>query len=214
MPRRSHVCAIAMVLALLVAPSRTLGGALKGTCALRASGTAHASGTVVWLEQVPAKVEERIVRGPIRWFWQRKPPPPPLPELALRNGRFQPDHAAAVVGAPVLMRNADRQWHGVFSVTPGLGFDLGKRAPGRVDTLRFAHPGTVNVRCDIHPEESAWLLIVPNHAFVRVDSLGRWALPDLPAGTYALRAWRPGARTLRQDVIMPKRGDVEVALHW
>jgi hypothetical protein len=98
------------------------------------------------------------------------------------------------------MRNADRQWHGVFSVTPGLGFELGKRAPGRVDTLRFAHPGTVNVRCDIHPESPRRLLIVPNHAFVRVDSLGRWALPDLPAGTYALRAWRPGARTLRQDV--------------
>ncbi len=194
--------------------SVALAGKLTGTCTLRASGKTLAPGTVVWIETIPPKVEERIVRGPVRWFWQKKLPPAPLPELALRAGRFQPSWTVSVVGGPIVVRNADKVWHGVFSVTPGAAFDLGKMPPGRVDTLRFARVHNLSVRCDIHPGETATIQLVPNHAFVVADSAGRWKLPDLPPGDYQLRAWRPGARTLKQTVVMPKRGDLDVAVHW
>ena len=210
--RTARVLVATASLSLLA--SLAWAGKLTGTCTLRASGRTVSPGTVVWLEQVPAKVEERIVRGPVRWFWQKKPAPPTLPELALRAGRFRPDHVVSVVNGPILVRNADKVWHGVFSVTPGGAFDLGKIAPGHVDTLRFAAARNISVRCDIHPDESAAIQIVPNHAFAIADSLGRWKLPDLPPGDYVLRAWRPGARALKQPVTMPKRGDLDVRLHW
>jgi hypothetical protein len=213
--RRRAAWVLVPTAALLLVASGSLAGKLTGTCTLRASGKSAAPGTVVWLEQVPPKVEERIVRGPVRWFWQKKLPPAPLPELALRAGRFRPDHTVSVVGGPIVVRNADKMWHGVFSVTPGGAFDLGKLAPGRVDTLRFTSARNITVRCDIHPDESAAIQIVPNHAFMIADSLGRWKLPtDLPPGDYTLRAWRPGARTLKQPIVMPKRGDLDLTLHW
>lgn len=212
-PRRPTRALLASTLLTLVATT-ALAGKLTGTCALRASGKAVAPGTVVWLEQVPTQVEERIVRGPVRWFWQKKLPPPSLPELTLRAGRFAKPYTVSVVHGPIVVRNADKVWHGVFSVTPGGAFDLGKLAPGRVDTLRFASARNITVRCDIHPNESATLQIVPNHAFVIADSLGRWKLPDLPPGDYTVRAWRPGARALKQPITMPKRGDLDLTLHW
>jgi hypothetical protein len=88
MRRRPHASIIALTLALLIAPSRTLSGALKGTCALRASGTAHAPGTVVWLEQVPAKVEERIVRGPNPLVLAAQAPTPAAPRTGAAERSF------------------------------------------------------------------------------------------------------------------------------
>ena len=42
--------------------------------------------------------------------------------------------------------------HNVYARTPGHQFDMGARAPGQADTVRFARPGTVEIRCAIHPK--------------------------------------------------------------
>jgi len=163
---------------------------------------------VVWLDTVPDKVERGLDS---RWRNDIGRRNPRIVQIDLH---FTPRVSAVAAGTSVEFQNLDRVWHNVFSVSRASRFDLGKCPPGRIDTVRFASPGLVNLHCDIHPEETAFVMVVPNHAYVRPDSLGRFALPKLPAGHYQLRLWHPrlGERTHAFD--MPKHGDVELDLSF
>lgn len=204
-----------MLLAASAPPVRA--GRLEGSLATRepASGTRRADPTeaFVWVESIPERTERDLARGPRRgWFRRRVPPPAPV--LTQVGLRFSPSVLAVVAGRSLQVHNQDSVWHGVFSVTPTHAFDLGKRPPGRVDTLRFAMPGIVLLRCDIHPDMSATILVTPNHAWTRPDSAGRWRLPNLPRGRYVVRAWAPGRDEIRREVAVPRWGTAQVALRW
>ncbi len=211
MPRRFLA---AMLLAL--SASSAAAGALNGSVALGRSPDARrarARDTVIWLERVPEKTERQLSRPPSRWLRHRRPPPP-LPLIIESGRRYQPHVIAITAGSALVIRNLDHVWHGPFSVSPARAFDLGKRAPGRADTLRFDSTGVVALRCDIHPAMSAFIVVTPNHAFTQPDSAGDWRLPDLPAGHYVVHAWRPEHRELRHTVDVPARGTVRVPLRW
>lgn len=184
-------------------------GTVSGVCELRGpAGMPHAA--VVWVDSLPERTERRLAEGPRRWFWQRRTPPRRLAEVRLRESRFVPRVSTVAVGGGLVVRNADTVWHGVFSVTPGQAFELGKRAPGKADTLHFDRTGPLTLRCDIHPDESGWVLVLPNHAFARADAEGRWALPELPAGRYQLHVWWPDGRTAERTVNVPAKGGARV----
>ncbi len=182
---------------------------MSGICLVRGHA-ADGHPAVVWVDSLAERTERRLAEGPRRWFWQRRAPLPQLAVLRLQKNRFVPRLSALAVGGGLIVRNADAVWHGVFSVTPGEQFELGKRAPGRADTLHFDHPATVSLRCDIHPDEAAWVVVTPNHAFARTASDGSWALPELPAGRYRLRAWWPDGVVLERDVTVPAKGGASV----
>jgi hypothetical protein len=204
-----HLAASTLSVSLLVAASAADAGTVTGVCELRGpAGMPHAA--VVWVDSLPERAERRLAEGPRRWFWQRRTPPRRLAEVRLRQSRFVPRVSVVAVGGGLVVRNADTVWHGVFSVTPGQAFELGKRAPGRADTLHFDRTGELSLRCDIHPEESGWVVVVPNHAFTRADAEGRWALSELPAGRYQLRAWWPDGRSAERTVDVPAKGSVRV----
>lgn len=192
-------------------PRLAQAGTLNGVCELAtAPGAPRAA--VVWIDSLPERAERRLTEGPRRWFWQRRTPPRRLSEVQLRRSRFVPRVSVVALGGGLVVRNSDRVWHGVFSVTPGHAFELGKRAPGRADTLHFVRAGAVSLRCDIHPDESGWVVVTPNHAFARTDTEGRWSLPELPAGRYTLRAWWPDGHTAERTVSVPGKGTTRVRL--
>ena len=214
MPRINRSALLAIPLAFAVA--RGNAGAIHGDVQFpKASGRAPRAGdAVVWLEQVPPKVERRLVTGGRRWFWQHARAQPPIPSMLEVGRRFAPRVLALPAGEPLEFRNDDRVWHGAFSVSKGASFELGKRAPGAVDTVRFAAPGVVALRCDIHPQMTAYVVVTPNHAFARPDSTGSWRLPDVPPGTYVVHAWHPDGREVQRQVVMPAHGDTLVSLRW
>ena len=211
MPRR-----FLAALLLALSASSAAAGALNGSVALGRSPNARrarARDTVIWLEQLPEKTERQLTRPPARWFRHRRPPPP-LP-LIIESGRsYHPHVLALAAGSALVIRNEDQVWHGTFSVSPARAFELGKRPPGRADTLSFDSTGVVALRCDIHPDMSAFVVVTPNHAFTQPDSAGQWRLPDLPAGHYVVHAWRPEHRDLHRAVDVPSRGTVNLSLHW
>ena len=185
----------------------------RGPDRARSGPGTRARDTVVWLEQVPEKTERQLTHKPFRWFRHRRVAPP-LPQIVESGRAFEPHVLAIAAGSTLVIRNQDKVWHGAFSVSPTRAFDLGKRAPGKADTLAFDRPGVVALRCDIHPAMSAFVIVTPNHAFTRPDSAGDWRLPDLPAGHYTVHAWQPAKGELRRGVDVPARGDVSLALHW
>jgi hypothetical protein len=168
---------------------------------------------VVWIAQLPEPVEKKLVKGGHRWPWSA-PRKLETPMLVEKGHRYVPRVSVVVVQQPLEVRNQDQVWHGTFSVSPGGTFDLGKRAPGAVDTVRFTNAGVFAMRCDIHPEMSGWIVAMPNHAYARVDESGRWQLPVLPPGAYELHAWHPDRGETKVAVHLPAHGDTLVRLHW
>lgn len=205
--------------AVACAVSTTAAGALHGTLRFRADARARPGSpkalrgvteAIVYVEKVPPEVERRLAGGRRFPFVGRKPEPEVLNVVQRR--RFEPRVAAAAAGTRVAFVNLDRVYHNVFSVSKSRRFDLGKNAPGARDTVAFERPGVVNLHCDIHPEEHGYLVVTPNRAWTRPDSLGRWRLPKLPAGRYVLRMFHPVRGELSRAVEMPRRGDLAVAL--
>jgi len=174
----------------------------------------HPEDVIVWLEQVPEKVETKLTGGGRHWFWQAPRKAPPMAALTETGLHYAPRVSVVPAGQPLEIRNDDTVWHGTFSVSPGAAFELGKRAPGSVDTVRFATPGVVTLRCDIHPEMTGYVIVTPNHAFARPDSAGLWRLPDLPGGDYVVHAWRPDRGETKHAVHMPAHGDTLLTLRW
>lgn len=163
---------------------------------------------VVYLERIPEKVERKLTRQ--RW-WKRQPR---LPRMVQQELRFTPRVLATAAGSRVEFANLDRVFHNTFSVSAARRFDLGKYPPGHVDTIAFERAGVANLHCDIHPRETAFVVVVPNHAYARPDSFGRFSLPKLPAGVYTVRVWHPRLGDLRRKVTMPRRGDLALEFNY
>ena len=207
-----------LVIALIAAVVSTAGaGVLRGELTFagpRVHGR-HYDDAVVWIAQLPDAAERNLVQVRGRWPWSKpRPLQIPMARLVETGHHYEPHVSVLVVGSPIEVRNQDQVWHGTFSVTPGGTFDLGKRAPGSVDTVRFQQPGVFAMRCDIHPDMSGWIAVTPNHAYARVDESGQWQLPSLPPGEYELHAWHPDRGETRVAVHVPAHGDTLVRLHW
>uniref|UniRef100_A0A832I2M9 Blue (type 1) copper domain-containing protein n=1 Tax=Eiseniibacteriota bacterium TaxID=2212470 RepID=A0A832I2M9_UNCEI len=162
---------------------------------------------VVYIVEIPDKVERRLAsRG------RRGRSRPPMPVMVQVREAFSPRVVVVPAGDSVGFLNRDRIWHNAFSVSAARRFDTGKLPPGAGDTVTFQRPGLVTVHCDVHPEETGYVLVVPNRAWTRPDSLGEFRLPKLPAGRYQLRAWHPHLGELRRTADVPKRGHGAIEL--
>lgn len=67
-----------------------------------------------------------------------------------RNQEFSVRELEVRVGDRVTFVNGDTVTHNVYSETKGMEFEIELQPPGRKDTVSFARPGTVEVRCAIH----------------------------------------------------------------
>jgi plastocyanin len=81
---------------------------------------------------LPALAEEHLITQQDRAFSQR--------EISIK------------VGESIVFKNDDQVTHNVFSVSPGMEFDIRRQAPGNSSTVAFKKPGVAEVRCSIHPK--------------------------------------------------------------
>jgi plastocyanin len=81
-----------------------------------------------------------------------------FPALAEEHKIIQKDRAFSQTaitikrGDTVTFKNADDVTHNVFSVSPGMEFDIRRQAPGGSSTVPFDKEGVAEVRCSIHPK--------------------------------------------------------------
>ena len=69
-----------------------------------------------------------------------------------QNKGFSTKELSIAKGDAITFLNSDEVTHNVYSVTPGLEFELRTQAPGKSDTVKFDKPGTLTVECAIHPK--------------------------------------------------------------
>jgi plastocyanin len=138
-------------------------------------------------------------------------------ELATRRARinqineqFVPRVVAITTGTTVDFPNNDRIYHNVFSLSKARTFDLGRYAAGHSRAVRFDRPGIVRVFCEIHSHMSAWVLVFNHPFFAATDDDGRYAIPNVPPGTYSLAVWHETLPGETRRVVVPDSGVVDV----
>jgi plastocyanin len=78
-----------------------------------------------------------------------------------RNKASSMSDLSIKAGDTVTFMNADQVTHNVYSVTPGLGFDLRTQPPGQSGTVPFPRAGVLDVECAIHPRMKLKLTVLP-----------------------------------------------------
>ncbi len=153
--------------------------------------------TLVWLEPVGGKPGRTQ---------------PASFQMATRSKTLLPHVMAVPVGSTVAFPNEDPISHNLFSLSTANAFDLGlyRRGAGKSETFRA--PGVVNVYCNVHPNMSAVIHVMPTPYYVFADAAGSYSM-EAPPGKYRLFAWNEqGGATMSDIEVTPQSVNGNLAL--
>jgi len=148
-------------------------------------GAAHlspANSTVVWLTPLAADLSGAVITVP-----------PMHAVLQQKNKTFEPHLLVVTKGSTVDFPNRDPWFHNVFSLFNGKRFDLGLYEAGTSRTVHFDREGISYIFCNIHPEMSAVIVVLPSQYFAIPDKQGDFTIAAVPAGRYVLHVWNENA---------------------
>jgi len=144
-----------------------------------------------------------------------------------RNLEFIPHVMPILVGASVQFPNNDEVDHNIFSMSRTKKFNLGSYKPGDSKAVLFDKPGIVEVRCDVHAEMAAYILVMKNPYFAVTDKKGNFQIPDanylqqaglkeqadLATGKYFIKTWHEKLKTQKEAITITEDGDVTIQLN-
>jgi plastocyanin len=125
--------------------------------------------------------------------------------LMQKDKSFSPDVLGVPVGSTIDFPNADSIFHNVFSLSPPGPFDLGLYRAGASRTRVFSAPATYRVFCNIHPQMTAVVVVVPTSFVTVTGKDGSFSL-ELPPGTYRLTAISGRAAPTVREISVPASG--------
>jgi plastocyanin len=195
--------------ALILLPLNAFAGKIKGT--VEVQGLRTPENVVVYLTKMPPK---DVDLSKARFVMDQ------------RNLEFVPHVLVVPVGASIVFPNDDQVAHNVFSLSRTKSFNLGSYKPGESRTVVFDKAGIVELRCDVHAEMAAYILVMENPYFAVTDKNGHFEIPDDsylkqagleglsdPApGNYTVKTWHEKLKTEKISVVVPEGGDATVEL--
>jgi plastocyanin len=140
------------------------------------------------------------------------PKPPVTATLEQQDSRFEPDLIVVPVGSTVQFPNADPVFHNVFSLSKAQAFDLGYYPKGQSRSVKFNHPGIVQVYCHIHANMYAAIVVTESPWYGKPSADGAFTWSNIPAGHYRLAAWHKIAGMHRIELDVPESGKVDVSI--
>ena len=146
--------------------------------------------TVVWLEPLDARTPRLQ---------------PTVTRMVTRSKSLIPHVMALPVGSTVEFPNEDPISHNLFSLAPGNAFDLGLYRKGAGKSHKFDKPGVVSVYCNVHPNMSAVIHVMPTPYYAFADASGRFRI-DAPPGRYRLVAWNEQGGTTESNIEIGEQG--------
>ena len=196
-------------LAIMFFSDPVIAGNIKGT--VKAKGLRTPENILVYLTKAPPASEDLSKAKFV---------------MDQRNLEFVPHVLPVLVGATVDFPNNDKVDHNVFSLSRTKKFNLGSYPAGESKSVVFDKPGIVELRCDVHAEMAAYILVMKNPYFAVTDKQGHFEIPDssileqtglsgvkdLAAGKYFIKSWHEKLKTQKQAVIVPENGDITIQL--
>ena len=130
-----------------------------------------------------------------------------------KNKEFIPHVIAIRHGESVTFKNSDTLMHNVHAFLGRRSlFNIGIPAGGSDVTKQFKKAGEVAILCNVHPEMSAWVIVLESPHFALTDETGSYEISDVPVGTYTLAAWHEELHVQEQEVTVPANSPVTVDL--
>jgi plastocyanin len=134
------------------------------------------------------------------------PAPGAHPVLNQKGLAILPHILVTQTGSTVDFLNSDKVAHNVFWPSiqsggkKGPGHNLGTWPQGEKRSFKFDQAGVVPVLCNVHPEMSGYIVVVPTPYFAETDASGAFKIENLPDGQYTITAWHEGAKTQSKPV--------------
>ncbi len=117
---------------------------------------------------------------------------------------FWPHVVAVQQGTTVDFQNSDPVGHNVYwpsiSGNKKLAHNLGTWPKGDKKSFQFNDPGAASLLCNVHPEMSGYVVIVPTPYFAVTDKDGNFEIKNIPAGKYTLKTWSEDGKPTTQAV--------------
>lgn len=130
--------------------------------------------------------------------------------IAQHGASFSPHVLPVMVGTTVEWPNDDDIYHNVFSMSDAKQFDLGLYKGNPPDKrVTFDKPGRVDVFCSIHENMHCVVLVLENPFFAVTDDNGGFKIPNVPPGTYKLKAWHERLPADELEITVPADGAVK-----
>ena len=117
---------------------------------------------------------------------------------------FAPHVVAVFQGATVDFKNDDPVGHNVFwpsiNHNKKLAGNLGTWPQGGIKSYTYNDLGEVPLLCNVHPEMSGYIYVVPTPYFAVTDKEGNFTIKNVPAGQYTVKTWSEQAKPSTQSV--------------
>lgn len=209
--RRYFVVVLLFAFLLLIYfPGLALAGKIKGT--VKVKGLRSPANVLVYLTKAPSGSMDLSKTNFV------------MDQL---NLEFRPHVLPVLVGSTVQFPNNDQVDHNIFSMSRTKKFNLGSYKPGDSKAVLFEKPGIVELRCDVHAEMAAYILVMNNPYFAVTDKNGNFQIPDasylqqagleeladLATGKYFIKTWHEKLKTQKEAITITEDGDVTIQLN-
>ena len=132
------------------------------------------------------------------------PAPAQHASMDQKDLKFAPHVLVVLKGTSVDFVNSDKVLHNVFwpsiSGNKKLAHNLGTWPQGDHKSFVFDTEGAVPLLCNVHPEMSGYVVVVPTPYFALTDSAGNYEIKDVPPGKYTLKSWSEEGKPVTQSV--------------
>jgi plastocyanin len=184
---RKGAIVVATLAAALLPANSSWAGDVKGKVAVQ--GLRSAENIAVYVDAIPGKKFD---------------PPPQHVTIDQRKMTFVPKVVVVVQGTTVDFLNSDPVGHNVYwpsiSGNKKLSHNLGTWPKGERKSFQFNDLGTAPLLCNVHPEMSGYLIVVPTTYFAVTDKEGNFEIKDVPPGHYTLKTWSEDGKPTTQAV--------------
>src|SRR5579864_5276474 len=176
-----------MFLAALSLAGVAKAGDVKGKVAVRSLKSA--ANIVVYVDIIPGKKFD---------------PPSQHVTIDQRQMAFVPKVTVVLQGTTVEFLNSDSVAHNVYWPSVGgnkkLAHNLGTWPKGEKKPFQFNDLGAASLLCNVHPEMSGTVVVVPTPYFGVTDREGNFEIKNIPAGKYTLKTWSEEGKPTTQAV--------------
>lgn len=147
-------------------------GTINGT--VKAKKPKHLRDTIVYIESVQNAFEPQKEHAVIDQ----------------KNIAFIPHVLPVVKGTTVDFLNSDMVQHNVYSPDAVAdNFNLGTWLKGETRPFTFNKLGIASIRCNVHVDMLAYVLVLQNPYFTRIDKEGKFSIANVPEGKYVVKLW-------------------------
>ena len=147
-------------------------GTINGT--VKAKKAKYLRDTLVYIENVTNSFE----------------PPQEHAVMDQKNMAFIPHILPLLKGTTVDFLNSDMVQHNVYSPDAVAdNVNLGTWLKGDIRPFTFNKLGIASMRCNVHVDMLAYVLVLQNPYFARVNNDGSFSITNLPEGKYIVKLW-------------------------